>query len=174
MLCDLTYWTVILHLINLAIDSIYFMIMWTADWTGLVPENWCCFLKLGMRTQLKRSCGIKQWGHYSISFSRFERCTEDRQDNRKIGWFLEAKGHEWNSSHLGVNQPAVVERDVKQVEHNAFWGVLEDPHACELDVHIQTRLQLVQHRHGITHVLEEKGRVTPNAKRAEDYSKQIS
>lgn len=56
--------------------------------------------------------------------------------------------------HLGVHQPAVVQRDVEQIEDDALRGVLEDPHARELHVHIQTRLQLVQHRHGVAHVLE--------------------
>lgn len=63
--------TVQLNLIDIAIDSIYFMVMWTADWTGLVPENWCCLFALGLWTELKRPCGIKQWGHHSISFRRF-------------------------------------------------------------------------------------------------------
>lgn len=58
-----------------------------------------------------------------------------------------------NRSHLGVNQPAVVERDVEQIEHDAFWGVLEDSHAGELHIHVQTCLQLVQHCHGVAHVL---------------------
>lgn len=56
--------------------------------------------------------------------------------------------------HLGVHQPAVVQRDVEQIEDDALRRVLEDPHARELHVHIQTRLQLVQHRHGVAHVLE--------------------
>lgn len=58
--------------------------------------------------------------------------------------------------YLGVNKPAVVKRDVEKVEHNAFWGVLKHSHACELHVYVQTRLQLVQHCHGVTHVLEKK------------------
>lgn len=61
-----------------------------------------------------------------------------------------------NRSHLGVNQPAVVERDVEQIEHDAFWRVLEDSHAGELHIHVQTCLQLVQHRHGVAHVLGNK------------------
>lgn len=61
-----------------------------------------------------------------------------------------------NRSHLGVNQPAMVERYVKQIEHDAFWGVLEDSHTGELHIHIQTCLQLVQHCHGIAHVLGNK------------------
>lgn len=39
-------------------------------------------------------------------------------------------------SHLGVNQPAVVKRDVQQIKHNAFWGVLKDSHPGELHVHV--------------------------------------
>lgn len=58
-----------------------------------------------------------------------------------------------NRSHLGVNQPAMVERYVEQIEDDAFWGVLEDSHAGELHIHIQTCLQLVQHCHGVAHVL---------------------
>lgn len=50
----------------------------------------------------------------------------------------------------------MVERDVQQIKHDALWGVLKDSHPCELHVHIQTCLQLVQHGHGITHVLENK------------------
>lgn len=67
-------------------------------------------------------------------------------------------------AHLGVDQPAVVERDVEQIEHDAFGGVLEDPHASELHIHIQTRLQLVQHGHGIAHVLEHKESSPADAK----------
>lgn len=59
-------------------------------------------------------------------------------------------------SHLGVNQPAMVERYVEQIKHDAFWGVLEDSHAGELHIHIQACLQLVQHCHGIAHVLGNK------------------
>lgn len=48
----------------------------------------------------------------------------------------------------------MVQRDVEQIKHDAFRGVLEDSHTRELHVHVQTRLQLVQHRHGVAHVLE--------------------
>lgn len=59
-------------------------------------------------------------------------------------------------AHLGIDQPAVVQGDVQQIKHNAFWGVLKDSHPGELDVDVQTRLQLVQHCHGVAHVLGEK------------------
>ena len=90
----------------------------------------------------------------------WKRCFQDGQEDNTTRWVSVAKRNssndEWGSSHLGVNQPAVVERDVQQIKHDAFWGVLEDSHPCELHVHVQARLQLVQHCHGITHVLGDK------------------
>lgn len=47
----------------------------------------------------------------------------------------------------------MVQGDVQQIEHDAFRGVFEDSHPSELHVDVQTRLQLVQHCHGIAHVL---------------------
>lgn len=66
-----------------------------------------------------------------------------------------------SEAHLGVDQPAMVERDVEQIKHDAFWGVLEDPHTSELHIHIQTCLQLVQDCHGIAHVLEKAEENSP-------------
>lgn len=97
------------------------------------------------------------WRRPFSDCSSFFRCIAGRQEGSKASWFQGGEGrNESVCSHLGVNQPAVVERDVQQIEHDAFWGVLEDSHPRELYVHVQACLQLVQHRHGVTHVLGDK------------------
>lgn len=50
----------------------------------------------------------------------------------------------------------MVEWDIQQVEDDALGCVLEYPHICELNVYIQTRLQFMQHRHSVTHILEKE------------------
>lgn len=55
---------------------------------------------------------------------------------------------------LRINQPSVIERNIQQVEDDALRRVLEYSHTCELNVHIQTCLQFMQHCHGIAHVLQ--------------------
>lgn len=56
-------------------------------------------------------------------------------------------------TYLGLNQPAVVQWDIEQVEDDALGGVFKNSDACELHIHVQARLQLVEDRHGIAHVL---------------------
>lgn len=55
--------------------------------------------------------------------------------------------------YLRVHQPAVVQRDVQQVEHDALGRVLEVRHAGETHVDVQPRGQLREDGHGVAHVL---------------------
>lgn len=67
------------------------------------------------------------------------------------------EGWEGQGTNLGVHQPAMIERDVQQVEDDALGRVLEDTHPRELHVDVQACLQLVQDSHGVTHVLRGEG-----------------
>ena len=47
----------------------------------------------------------------------------------------------------------MVQRDVQQVEHNAFWGIFKDSDAGEPHVDVQPSLELVKDGHCVAHVL---------------------
>lgn len=70
---------------------------------------------------------ILQYSYY------VEDLKKEEKENRPISMAVKAKK---DPSHLGVNQPAVVKRDVQKIKHNAFWGVLKDSHPGELHVHV--------------------------------------
>lgn len=55
--------------------------------------------------------------------------------------------------HLGINKPAMVQRNAKEVKDTALRRVLEIRDACEPHIDIQTCGQFRQHCHGIVHIL---------------------
>ena len=64
--------------------------------------------------------------------------TNDLLDELIVGEALDSPD---NFMLLGVHQPAVVERNVKQVENYALGSVLKVGHACETNVDVQSSLK---------------------------------